>query len=148
MTIKRLIILSVILLIAGSWTRGTKNEPTPIEGTWRLVKITLWDGDKQFTSPGDFDMNQLKTWSKEYFTFVGHYGEGKKSTDAYGSGTYKLEGNHYEEDLITYNKKQQAQTHYKMLLEIKGDTLIQRWPVDDNWKLVDKHSMEQYVRVR
>lgn len=148
MKIKRLMILAAILLIVGSWTQGKQDNPTPMEGTWKLVKIIVWDDDKKFTSPGDFDMSQLKTWSKEYFTFVGHYSEGKKSTDAYGSGTYKLEGNHYEEDLITYNKKQQPQTHYKMLLEIKGDTLTQRWPVDDKWKLVEKHSMEQYVRVR
>lgn len=148
MKIKQLMILAAIVLIAGSWTQKKADNPTPMEGTWKLVKITLWDGDKQHSWPGDFEMNQLKTWSKEYFTFVGHYDFGGESHDAYGSGSYKLNGNHYEEHLINFDHEQQTQSHVRLLLEIKGDTITQKWPVDDNWKLVEKHSMEQYVRVK
>jgi len=35
-----------------------------------------------------------------------------------------------------------------MLMEINIDTIIQKWPVDENWKLADKYSVEKYVRLK
>ena len=49
----------------------------------------------------------------------------------YGSGTYKLDGNRYEENL-TYPNPDTV----KLLLEIKNDTITQTWPVDDNGQII------------
>jgi hypothetical protein len=44
--------------------------------------------------------SQIKTWSKEYFTYVGHGQQDTIMYDFYGGGTYKLDGNKYEEHSI------------------------------------------------
>jgi hypothetical protein len=36
----------------------------------------------------------------------------------------------------------------RMIQEIKNDTLIQKWPVDENWKLAEKYSIEKYIRLK
>ena len=67
----------------------------------------------------------------------------------YGWGIFKLsEGNKYEES-ITYHHLSESSigTTIKMLIEVRNDTLIQRWPTDENWKLAEKYSTEKYIRL-
>jgi hypothetical protein len=33
-------------------------------------------------------------------------------------------------------------------MEIDNDTLIQKWPVDENWNLGDKYNIEKYIRLK
>jgi len=68
----------------------------------------------------------------------------------YGWGTYKLsDGTHYEESIIKHNSFPEIEgTTIKMLIEIKNDTLIQRWPVDENWNLQKKYMIEKYIRLK
>jgi hypothetical protein len=35
-----------------------------------------------------------------------------------------------------------------MLMELKNDTLIQKWPVDENWNLQENYKIEKYVRIK
>jgi hypothetical protein len=35
-----------------------------------------------------------------------------------------------------------------MIQEVENDTLIQKWPADENWKLAGKYSIEKYIRLR
>ena len=57
--------------------------------------------------------------------------------------------NKYEES-ITYHHLSESLigTTIKMFIEVKNDTLIQKWPVNDAWQLPEKYSLEKYVRLK
>jgi hypothetical protein len=132
---------TVILLIIGSFTQEKK---LPIEGTWKMVY------GKWFflgtTYPAQIKGDQIKMLSKKHFTFVGHFEADTLTGDNYGWGTYTLNGNKYEELEVLSGDKSSIGKSVRILVEVKNDTLIQKWPADENWKLEEKYSVEKYVR--
>ncbi|MCJ7450076.1 MAG: hypothetical protein MUO72_20575 [Bacteroidales bacterium] len=101
---KRIILISLIIpLIIGSCTQ---QRSSPIEGTWQLVFSQAIAGDTiSETLPGDYTGSQVKTWTKNYVMWVGHYTRliDTVTIDNYGGGTYKLEGDKHG-PLITIGK--------------------------------------------
>ena len=93
--------------------------------------------------------SQIKVWSDEHFVFAGRFKVNDRQIDNFGGGTYTLEGSQYIETIDYHTNKQWLGTHPKMLIEIKGDTLMQTWPVNDMWH-VDKsnYTIEKYVRLK
>lgn len=141
---KRTIFLSLIIaLIIGSCTHQKKS---PIEGAWQLV-YGNWS-DETGTFPAQIKGSDIKMWSKEYSTFVGHFQIDSLAQDIYGGGTYKLEGNRYEETLLYHYFKYFIGKKVKFLLEIQNDTLILNYPTDKNWNLAEKYSTEKYIRLK
>lgn len=67
--------------------------------------------------------------------------------DSYGWGTYTLEGNKYIETIKLFPYKSNIGNNVRILLEIKNDTLIQRYPVNEKWNLQEKYRTEKYVRI-
>jgi len=136
----------IIALIIGSCAQEKKS---PIEGAWKLIYGQWHLSDTQnYQFPGNINISQIKMWSKEYFTFVGQYKLDTLVTDNYGGGTYKFEGDRFDEEVIYHASKASVGQKIKILLEIRNDTLIQRWPADDNWKLLEKYSTEKYIRLK
>ena len=82
-------------------------------------------------------------WYSNYFNFVGQYKLGDSIVNNYGGGTYKLEGNRYEENL-TYPDSATV----KLILEIKNDTITQTWPVDDNGQIIKSNYYTQKLARR
>jgi hypothetical protein len=141
---KRIIFLGLTVLFT---IQGTSQEKKlPLEGAWEMV----------YSSYGAFVMipgpqtkgSQIKIWSKEYFLFVGHTEMGTNIEENYGGGTYKLNGNRYEENLLYFPNKSQVGQTVRLLLEIRNDTLIQKWPADENWDLAKQYRTEKYVRLK
>jgi len=128
---KRIIFLSLtIALIVGSCTQ--QEVKSPLEGVWQVVSWERMRGDTLVATFGkDFTGSEMKIWSGNYFNFVGQYKADTNVVDNYGGGTYKLNGNRYEENLLYPN-----QVTVKLLLEIKNDTVIQTWPVDENGQII------------
>jgi len=133
------------LVIAMTIGSCAKEEKSPIEGAWQVV-YGQWIG-VQGTFPDQVKGSQIKMWSKEHYIFVGHVILDTLIYDNYGWGTYTLDGDKYQENVVIHNGEPNYQT-LKLLLEIRNDTLIQQWPADDNWKLAEKYSTEKYVRVK
>ena len=141
---KKSIFFGLIALIATvSCISGKKS---PLEGTWRMVNIVPHqNADTSFQA---FSKNgQIKTFSKEYFTFVGHTEVDTSIYEGYGAGTYKLNGNKYVEHILYHDTKSLIGTKYKALDEIRNDTLFHTQPLDDNWKPVKGTVTEKYVRL-
>ncbi len=90
----------------------------------------------------EFQGSTLKIWSGNYFNFVGVWSLNGDTMNSYGWGTFKLEGNRYDENIVF-----PAPNTIKMLLEIKNDTITQTWPADDNG-VVDKSNywIEKFAR--
>jgi hypothetical protein len=130
---------------------GFSNNKSPVEGIWKLTygKWYNWKPDDTLTYqfPGNMDIYHIKIFSNGNFTFIGHYNMDTLTLDNYGGGTYTLTGDRYEENLL-YAGNKIFSKKIKMLSEIRKDTLIQKWPVDKNWNLVEKFSIEKYIRLK
>lgn len=145
---KKIIFLSIIIsIIMGSCTQEKKS---PVEGAWKLI----WAAPKTYTDTSFQTMvktGQIKMFSKDYFTFVGH-GEENDTVyyEGYGAGTYTLNGDKYEEHIMYHNNKSLIGTKYKALDEIRNDTLFHRYNSDkaDSWELRKDYSTEIYVRLK
>jgi len=145
---KRVIFLSLIIaMIIGSCTQQEKK--SQVEGTWRLV-YAKWNMNKQtFTFPDQISGEQIKMLTKGHMTFIGQY---KLPTDTvfrpkYGWATYTLNGNKFEEIVKFHYVKGAIGMSIRMLMEVRNDTLIQKYSTDENWELPEKYDTEIYVRL-
>jgi hypothetical protein len=147
---KKIIFLGLIIaLIIGSCTQ--QEVKSPIEGPWQVVSWQRIAGDTlQWKLGVDFIGNEIKSWSKSHFLFVGRYERKKDTTfiDNYGGGTYKLDGAHCDESYVYFVDQKMVGTSQRILLEVKNDTLIQTWPCDENWQInKSNHNVQKLVRV-
>jgi hypothetical protein len=143
---KKIIFLG--LLISMIIVSCTKERKAPVEGAWKMVYAN-WNltTTVNYQFPGNLNISQIKMLSKEYFTWVGQYKLDTAITYNYGTGSYKLEGNKFEENVLFRNGSATG-GRVRILLEIRNDTLIQKWPADENWKLAENYSSEKYVRLK
>ena len=143
------ILLCCIIITLGFCSCSKKKNPD-IMGAWKFVQYQTIKGDSVFIEfPGKTDMDMTKIWTGNHFMCVGRSKVDTTVSDMYGMGTFKLDGNKYEENVkILFYKPWEGKT-IKMTLEIKNDTLIQTYPVDDNGQM-DKNWawIEKYVRIR
>jgi hypothetical protein len=102
-------------------------------------------GITNFSVPTSGVGSQLKMWSMKHFAFGGTYKGDTTVVDLFGGGTYTLNGDKYEEDIIYHNDKSLVNTKFKCILEIRNDTLAQK-TVDNNWQPIRQYLIEKYVR--
>jgi len=142
-------ILCLILIVSIISSCSQKNTLT-IEGAWKMAQYQTIKGDSVFNEfPGKSVMDVTKIWSGNQFMAVGKIKEDTTSTDMYSAGTYKLKGISYEENVKTLFYKPWEGKTIKMTLEIKNDTLIQTYPVDDKGQMnKDWAWIEKYVRIK
>jgi len=140
------LIISIIFLSCNP----NEKQHRKIAGAWSLVYYKSFAKDTVIGVYVGKNVNgsQIKVWSDEHFVFVGRFKVNDKQSDNYGGGTYTLQGSQYTETIDYHINKQWIGKQYKMLIEIKGDTLMQYWPVNDMWK-IDKsnYTIEKYVRI-
>lgn len=130
--------------------KNAVNTSPEIKGAWMLVELRMVsDSVLQYSIPGKVLGSHIKMWSDDYFTVVGNYQvKGKKERDNFVAGTYSLDGNRYMENIHYHSIKALIGANPKMIMELKGDTLIQTWPAGDNGKYNKKnYSMKKYVRL-
>ena len=142
--------LILILTITLFYISNVYSQDFSIEGTWRQVSMEIYqDGyitSKSINSGAD---QQLKSWSKNYFLFVGKTISDKGETSyAFGNGTYNLSGNHYNEEINVHVSPDYEGLKLKLHMELKNDTLIQIFPVKFDYSF-DKSNcwIEKFVKV-
>ena len=147
-TMKNLIcclVISVFLLAC------TQEEKSPIEGAWKnflFQSISTDSLGKTITI--DYKIDVVKMWSEKNFSFIGQWNQDSIIKDFYGGGTYKLDGNKYEENVVYHFSRPGKIWDYNLkgLLEIRNDTLIQTAPVDENGQIIkSRYFIEKYVRL-
>ena len=139
----------VISLIIGSCAKQESKFP---QGAWKnvLSQMIKTDSSGKVTSV-DYPVVFTKMWSEKNFSFIGQYKQDTIMRDFYGGGTYELKGNRYDEFEIYHFSKPGSvlNIHNKMLLELRNDTLIQSYPVDDNGQGIKKnYYVEKYIRLK
>jgi hypothetical protein len=143
----KLLYFFLIVFIIGACTSQKRLK---IEGAWKLVQYQTINGDSVISEfPGKRVLNVTKIWSENHVAFAG---TDKCDTvvwaDWYGVGTYTLEGNKYiETTSILFYKPWEGKT-IKMKMEMKNDTLIIYYPVDDKGQMDKKEAwIEKYIRL-
>ncbi len=136
-------ILSVaVLMLAASCAQ---EEKSPLEGAWDLV-YSEWPGHN-LTFPDRIQGSSIKFFSKEHFAYAGKLNIDDVPMHFLGGGRYILDGNRYSEMIDYHRSEDIIGTTVRILIEIRGDTLIQKWPADDDWVLDDWHNVQKYVRM-
>lgn len=122
----------------------------PVIGAWNLVAFKqVSDGSLTYNFPdGNVEGSQIKIWTNGHFCFSGHYVQNGEKMDNYGGGSYIMNGNIYEEHLDYFPLASSVGNTVKLKIEMKGDTLIQTYPVDADGN-IDKnnYSVEKYLRL-
>jgi hypothetical protein len=138
------------VLIIFSICACSQKKTLPIEGAWKLVQYQTINGDTVINEfPGKSVKDVIKIWSGNHFMGVGRTRIDTTVSDMYASGTYKLEGIMYEEYVNILMYKPWEGKTIKMTLELKNDTLIQTYPVDDKGKMDKEWAwIEKYVRIK
>ncbi len=134
-------------LIVFSLNCYSQQKPIVLEGAWKVVQLQSINGDKVDTYfPGKSEVDVIKIWSGNRFMNVGRSKSGTTVTDMFASGTFKLDGSKYEENIAYLFYKPWEGTTVKMSMVLKNDTLIQTYPVDDKGQ-PDKNgaSIEKYI---
>ena len=145
---KKLLILALIIsLIIGSCA---KKEGKFLHGAWQMVQLQRIDKGKvtnYFSSR--YSIDQIKMWSDSYFSFVGKYTVDTIISYRYGTGTYTLNGNRYVESILYhFDNSYEGQTN-KMILELRNDTLLHVFPVDENGiPNQNTYYREKYIRLK
>ena len=138
-----------LVLIALSLNSYSQQNPIMLEGAWKVVQRQTINGDKVVTDfPGKDEVDVVKIWSGNRFMGVGRSKSGTTVTDEFASGTFKLNGIKYEEHVEYLFYKEWEGTTVKLSLELRNDTLIQTFPVDDKGQ-PDKNGawVEKYIKL-
>ena len=143
---KKIPVLALLFtLMAGSCTQ----EPvSPMEGAWKLAyEYEVTDGRPSMIYPGNSQGSEIKMWSGDRWALVGVFIEDSVVTDNFGGGKFTLDGNNYQEIVEYHSAREYLGQTVKLYLEIRNDTLVQFWPVDELGE-PDKghHYMEKWVR--
>lgn len=136
-------------LIVVSICACSQKKNLPIEGAWRQIEHKTITGDSIVIDfPGMSEVDAIKVWSGNRFMFVARVKTDTIVEDNYGTGTFKLEGNKYEENIQILGYHPWEGKTIKMTLEIRNDTLIQTYPVDDKGVMEKEWAaIEKYVRI-
>ena len=145
---KKTVIFSALLLLI---LAGCKQEPVnPVIGAWDLIYAKQVANDTTVaTFPGDYQGSQVKMWCNNYWMFTGQYKQDTVVTDAFGGGSYTLEGIVYKETIRYHSSADFVGQTFRMRIVVQNDTLIQVWPADEMGE-VDKsnYTSEKYVRIK
>lgn len=121
-----------------------------LQGAWKLVgfhEIVKGKADNAF--PGYAVINLNKIWYGNHVMFVGNYKSKKHNDDDYGLGTWKLDGNKYEEIFPVFSYKDSQGKTVRLKIEMKGDTLIETFPVSEKLEFVEDTLYEsKYIKIK
>lgn len=137
--------LTIMLIISSCG----KQETNPLTGSWLMVQMQMDENGKitnYFSSR--YAVDQIKTWSETHFSFVGRYKVDTITSYRFGMGTYNVNGNIYEEDILYHFDQAYEGRKNKIWLEIRNDTLLHIFPVDNSGKPDPRLNWtEKYVRI-
>jgi 3-oxoadipate enol-lactonase len=126
-----ILFLTVFLSVAQNINIQVNSITPDITGAWNLVYMkSVSDGTVAYSYPGNITGTDMKIWSGNHFACVGRFTMNGEFINNYVGGTYTLNGNRYQENIEYHANETAVGANPQMLLVLKGDTLIQTWPVD------------------
>jgi len=145
------IAITILCIILSHETEAqTTGKSNFLIGAWNYVYgDAIFHGDSIVNLvPGMLTGSDIKIWSEKYCSYIGRFKIDTTFMDHYGGGTYTLNGNKYEEQVLWHYNPAYVSNKVKMLMELKNDTLIQTFPVDENGKgNKNLYYVQKYVRL-
>lgn len=147
---KYLFFILLILLIPGACSRS---KILPLEGAWQWISIQYITGDtvKWAETANLPEQSGIKMWSAGHYLCLYRIKADTTYDYSYSGGSYKLEGSRYEETVFYHDMikiSDMVGLKEMMRMEIRNDTLIQTYPVDENGNLMKHYTIiEKYVRL-
>ena len=148
MTCKRL--LSWVAATSLLYSCATKQNDTPLVGTWELISATATEKDSTYST---FDQNRkmIKLLNATHFAFLNHAVQPGSDTAAdrfsAGGGKYTLVDSVYTEELDYYVDKAWENNKFKFVIHINNDTLVQKGVEKVDKLGIDRVIIEKYRRV-
>lgn len=149
MNLKTLPILLIAIFSASSCTQTQPQ--SPLLGTWELVSATATEKDSTFST---FNPAQkmIKIINPTHFAFLNHARTPGKDSSAVpftaGGGEYTLVDSVYTEHLEYFVDKAWENHTFQFVVQLEGDTLVQKG-VEKLEKLgIDRVIVEKYKRVK
>ncbi len=145
---KKILCFGLIIWLIASACSRQKNDP--LLGAWKMIQMQQVEGKKITNYFSDrYNVSQTKMWSEGHFIFVGKYEVDTTVTYRYGTGTYTLNGNIYEETIKYHFVESYEGQKNKIWLEIRNDTLLHIFPINDlGQPNQTRHWIEKYVRLK
>lgn len=145
---KTLLFCMIIPVMIGSCTSEKK---TPLEGEWILAhEYEMSGGKTTVLYPGEFPGTEIKIWSGDYWVLLGRFEEDSTYSDVYAGGTYTLDGSQYAENVQYHSAPEYLGQIVKLSVEVKKDTIIQTWPVDEDGQIIESgiYYIEKWARIK
>lgn len=141
--------LLLLLLLSSFFIQQSQSQDFSIVGTWKQVNFKVIKNGQMVSNVSHIgNGEQLKSWSKESFLFVGKAINNNTVNYTYGNGDYSLQGNHYTENIKVHVTPSYEGLSLKFHMDLKADTLTQIFPVKDDWSYDRKNCwIEKFVRV-
>jgi hypothetical protein len=119
-----------------------------MEGAWKLAyEYEVFVDSSTRIFPGEARGSEIKMWSGNRWALVGVFIEDSIITDNFGGGTFTIDGTDYREIVEYHSATQYLGQTVKLHLEIRNDTLVQIWPVDEDGEIIkDHYYIEHWVR--
>ncbi|GAB3764385.1 hypothetical protein [Spirosoma pomorum] len=127
-----------------------QDQKAPLVGTWELIAATTTENDSTYStfSPGQ---KMIKVINDTHFAFLNHpASKSGDSTQAFsaGGGRYTLADSAYTEHLDYFADKAWEGRAFDFVIQIKGDTLIQKGVEKIPERGIDHIIVETYTRVK
>ena len=144
---KKVLFFGLIIMLTIS-SCGSKDS-NQLTGSWLMVQMQRDENGKITNYFSErYTIDQIKTWSGTHFSFVGRYRVDTVTSYRFGVGTYTVDGNIYEEDILYHFDPAYEGRKNKIWLEIRNDTLLHIFPVDNTGKPDPRLNWtEKYVRL-
>jgi hypothetical protein len=144
---KKIIFLGLIVsLTIGIYAQGSQFP----QGAWRGISCKHYlGGSVAFDFPGVYTGGSVKIWAVKNVNDIGRFKHDTTVINLYFGGTYKLEGDRYEETVLYHWIPDVVGKTTKMLLQLRNDTLIQTYPVDDKGEIdINNYEILKFVRIK
>lgn len=138
-----------LLFLSSFFIHSSQSQDFSIVGTWKQVSFQVISNGKTVSKVINIgNEEQLKSWSKGSFIFVGKAIERNNVSRSFGNGSYTLDGNHYTEYIKVHVSPDYEGKTLKFHMELKGDTLTHIYSLNNDWRY-DKENcwIERFIKV-
>ena len=147
-----LLLMALTVLSCSTNPQSTNETPSPLAGTWKLVKATLVENGDTTITNYTTNISFIKVINNTHFAFMQHdLQKGKDSSAAVyssGGGSYTFTDSTYTEHLEYCSAREWEGNDFVFTVTVTPSTLVQRGIEKVESAGINRLNIEEYVRVK